>query len=122
MTTILDDIKKLLGISVDYTHFDSDISILIEDAIAVLKQVGVQTNAASDSEWTDFSDDEQVVSLCKTYIYLSVRLIFDPPQNSFVVDAYKNRLDELTSRISYLVDPEKKENEVLLGTDNDSDV
>lgn len=119
---ILNDIKKMLiGTTDNYDHFDKDIVILINSAFSTLYQIGAgpkdgfTINSDDHSEvWSNFSENDNLIDLCIPYIYLKVRLVFDPPQNSFVVESYKDQIKEYESRISYLVDHEntfKKENQ-----------
>ena len=90
--SILTTIKKLLGPEEEYEYFDTDIKIHINTAINILYELGVETDNDScinveDSStiWSDLTNDERLVGLCKTYIYIYVKLHFDPPSNSFIV-------------------------------------
>lgn len=113
MESILNSIKKLLGISIDDTSFDTDLIIHINTVFSVLTQLGVGTDKGyriyTDSEtWDDYiSEDAFDLELIKSYMYLRVKTIFDPPQSSFVLDSYKRLIDELEWRINVCVDPEK---------------
>lgn len=104
MDSILTSIKKLLGIASDYTHFDTDIIIQINSALSALTQLGVGplegfeiTDASST--WGDFMDDPRL-NLAKTYVYLRVRLAFDPPTSSALLESYNRQLDELAWRLT----------------------
>ena len=108
--SILNDIKKCLGIAKDYTHFDQDIIIHINTFLEVLYQIGVGKKGFiitdSSSTWTDFlGSDSQRLPAVRTYVYLRVRLLFDPPSNSFVTDSLKKNADELEWRLNVEVDP-----------------
>lgn len=110
MDSILTSVKKQLGIAEDYEHFDPDIIIHINSVFSILNQLGVgppEGFSISDetSVWTDFIGDSLKLELVKTYVYLKVRLIFDPPTSSAVMDAFKQNIAELEWRISVTVDP-----------------
>lgn len=103
MNSILNDIKHLLGISQDCYYFDQDIIIYINSAFGVLNQIGSGGEipfAIKDetATWSDYPSDEPV-ELIKNYIYLKVRLTFDPPATSFVLASMERSLNELEWRI-----------------------
>lgn len=109
MESILTSIKKLLGITEDYEQFDTDIIIHINSAFSVLTQLGVGPEAGfyiedSDAVWTDFVNDSRL-EMIKTYVYLKVKLVFDPPTSSGVIDAINRQISELEWRINVAVDP-----------------
>lgn len=102
--SILLDIKKLLGLTSEYDVFDTDIIININSIFMVLNQLGVGPERpymiSGDSEqWSDFTDDISFVSAVKTYIYLRVKLIFDPPSSSFVIESINKQIAELEWRL-----------------------
>lgn len=108
--SILTSIKKMLGITEEYTQFDMDIIIHINTVLAGLTQIGVGPSKGfsiqdENDEWTDFLPDEYNLEMVKTYVYLKVRLLFDPPQSSAVMEAMKSAASELEWRISVTVDP-----------------
>lgn len=110
MDSILTSIKKLHGIPEDYTHFDTDLIIHINSALATLPQLGVgPANGFSIQDKTATWDSVLLVRKdldnIKTYIYLKVRLVFDPPTSSAVIEAYKAQIAELEWRINVAVDP-----------------
>lgn len=105
MESILQSIKKLLGVHKDDTHFDMDIIIHINSAFATLNQLGVgpaQTFLIEDEKptWSDFTEDNDQFNNVKSYVYLSVKLIFDPPTSSFVLSAMERQLKELEWRLN----------------------
>lgn len=109
MESILTSIKKLLGISEEYTHFDQDIIMHINSALFTLTQLGVGPSAGfsiddAKNVWDDFVDVSRIEAV-KTYVYLNVRLVFDPPTSSTVIDAMNRRLKELEWRLNAAVDP-----------------
>lgn len=94
---ILTTIKKLLGLSVEDDSFDTDVIIGINSAITNLNTLGVGPSKGfiitNTTVWSEFigMDNENLESV-KTYIYLSLRLSFDPPQNSFLVSSIEKQL------------------------------
>ena len=110
MDSILTSIKKLLGIQEDYTHFDPEIIIHINSVFSVLKQLGVgpqdHTFTISDntSKWEDFLTDSEQIELVESYMYLRVRLLFDPPANSFLVNSIEKQIDEFNFRLTCMAD------------------
>lgn len=113
--SILTSIKKLLGISEDYEHFDLDVMVHINVALAELIELGVGPKSgfrisSKDSKWDDFLEGEALLEHAKQYVYLSVRLVFDPPTSSFVLDALKSRLSECAWRINSISECEEVSN------------
>lgn len=113
MTSILNDIKKMLGIEEEYTQFDTDIIIHINTVLNILAQLGV--TYANDELVQDKTTtwDSLITSgdlnLIKSYIYLKVRLLFDPPQSSALTDVINKQITELEWRINWTM--ESAENE-----------
>jgi hypothetical protein len=107
-TSILKSTKKILGLAEDYTAFDLDVITHINTAFSTLYQLGVGPSdgfAIEDDtlEWDDFiQGDISIVNACKTYVFLRVRLLFDPPTVSFVLTSMKEQLQEYEWRISVL--------------------
>lgn len=103
-TSILTSVKKQLGIEETYTHFDPDIIGAVNTALMNLNQMGVGptdpfTITDSTDLWTDFFDPEISVEAAKTYIYMVSKLIFDPPQTSFALEAMERNITEMEWRI-----------------------
>lgn len=103
--SILLDTKKVLGLESTYTAFDPDVLIHINGALSTLNQIGIGPEGGlyiSDSTaiWSDLSVEQQVIALAKPYVYLRVRLAFDPPATSFVLKAMEEQLRELEWRLS----------------------
>jgi len=110
MESILTSIKKLLGIEDEYTHFNPDIIIGINSALSILTQIGVGPSTGfsiSDktSTWSNFISDLSKLELVKSYIHLKVRLLFDPPASSAVIDVINKQLIEFEWRLNIHVDP-----------------
>lgn len=105
MESILTTIKKLLGIAEEYEHFDSDIIVHINSAFMILTQLGVgpaKGFSISDemSLWSDFLGDDPRLEAVKTYIHLKVKLLFDPPTNSAVIESLNKSISELEWRLN----------------------
>lgn len=106
MESILTSIKKLLGIGEDYEEFDQDIIIHINTVLVALTQMGIGPEEGfviSDRTtlWSDFIPDNMVkVENVKTYVYLKVKMIFDPPASSAVADAINRNASELEWRLT----------------------
>src|SRR5512147_1114079 len=95
--SILDTIKQLLGIPSSDTAFDVDIITNINSVFMTLQQLGVGPETVysitdDSAVWSDFLTDEAMYSAVRTYIFLKVRLAFDPPGTSFVLSAYENMI------------------------------
>lgn len=106
MSSILDDIKKLLGLDASYAAFDTDVIIHINSALGVLNQLGVGPTAGyaivdNTATWDAFIGSTDLnVSMVKTYIFMKVKMMFDPPTTSFVIEAYTKQIAEFEERIS----------------------
>lgn len=102
--------KQLLGIADSYTAFDTDILTHINSVLGILNQLGVGLpGGISVIDDTTTWDDLGITSLpllnmCKSYMYLKIRLIFDPPTSRFPLDAIEKQLAELDFRIHVFVD------------------
>lgn len=117
MDSILTSIKKLLGIPEMYEQFDMDVIMHINSALFVLTQLGVGPSGGfsitdKTAKWTDFVTDVNKIESIKSYIYLKVRLLFDPPTSSAVTEAINRQISELEWRINLAVDPGEKSEEV----------
>lgn len=104
MDSILTSIKKLLGIAEDYEAFDMDIIIHINSAFMILNQLGVGpdepfTITDKNDLWTDFISDTKLETV-KSYIYLKVKMMFDPPSSSFILNAMKDQISEFEWRLN----------------------
>lgn len=108
--SILDSIKMALGIDPSDTNFDEELIIHINSAISVLTQLGVGPEAGfkivdNATVWADLIGTRQDIENVKSAIYYRVRLSFDPPQNSFLVDSFKKQCDEAEWRIEVATSP-----------------
>lgn len=113
--SILQSVKKMLGIAETYTHFDSDLIMHINTIFSVLTQLGVGPKDGfriedESAEWTDFlsEKDLQVLEAIKSYMYLRVRLLFDPPQSGIVTEAINKQLSEFEWRLNVAAEEAKE--------------
>ena len=103
--SILTSTKKILGLSETYTAFDFDIITHINAAFSLLCQLGVgpaEGFSIQDKEdvWGDFAIPLNQLNLVKTYVYLKVRILFDPPQTSFLMQAANDQIREYEWRLN----------------------
>jgi hypothetical protein len=125
--SILTSVKKNIGIEENYTAFDPDIILHINSVFSTLNQLGIGPEDGffiedKNTVWSDFLGGDARLNQVKTYVYLRVRLLFDPPTNSFVIAAYEKQIEELTWRINVVREftdwpllAELSENEILDG-------
>jgi len=105
-TSILNSTKKILGLAPDYTVFDHDVITHINTAFSILTQLGVGPPMGfmiedETAEWTDYVlDDDFQYNSVKTYVYLKVRQLFDPPQTSYLISAMERQIEELEWRLN----------------------
>lgn len=110
MESILTSIKKMLGIVEEYEHFDPDLIMHINSALSVLTQIGVgpsegfQIRDANDA-WDDFIPDIGNLQLVKSYLYLKVKLLFDPPQSSAAMTSINQQIAEFEWRLQVAANP-----------------
>lgn len=109
MESILTSIKNMLGITEDYTHFDNSIIIHINSALMTLSQLGVGPDRSKfiidkNDTWDDILGYIDDVEAVKTYVYLKVRMVFDPPTSSFVIESMKEQIKELEWRLNVQVE------------------
>lgn len=106
---ILSSVKKMLGLPAEYNAFDLDIITHINSTFTILTQIGVgpangfmiEDNTAS---WSDFIQDMNLYQLVKSYIVLKVRLLFDPPISSAVLECYKTQINEYEWRLKTIIE------------------
>lgn len=102
--SILNSIKKLLGIVPEYTDFDQDITLFINSVFPILRQLGYGpkegfTITDANAKWSDYIGDNKNLEIVKSFVYLKVRLLFDPPAASAHMEAFKQTISELEWRI-----------------------
>lgn len=105
-TNVLSSIKKLLGLMADDESFDLDILIHINSTMTSLVHIGAPLQETievlSNTCWGDILEKQSLINLIKTYTYMKVKLIFDPPSSSGVMEAYNRTIGELEWRIKSL--------------------
>ena len=107
MGTILNDIKKILGVSIDDDSFDQDLILYINAVVLILAQLGLEEASGypvidpSDT-WEDLLEDRTDLEVVKTYIAFKVKLMFDPPTNSAAIQSYNAIISEMEWRINNL--------------------
>lgn len=103
--SILISTKKVLGIAEDYTAFDLDILIHINTAFSTLTQLGVGPSTGFMIEddapvWEDFIGEDLELNSVKSYVFLKVKQLFDPPQTSYLIEAQERQIEELEWRLN----------------------
>lgn len=105
MESILTSIKKLLGITEECKDFDDDIIIHINSVFMILNQIGVGPTEVFSIEddgsvWEDFIQPTDNLQSVKTFIYLKVKLLFDPPLSGAVMESTNKLINELEWRLN----------------------
>lgn len=103
--SILQSTKKLLGMDASYDAFDLDITTHINSAFSTLFQAGVGPVEgffieSADDSWVQFLGNKMYINDVKSYIYLRVRMLFDPPTSSIGVAAVEKQIVELIWRLN----------------------
>lgn len=104
-SSILTSTKKMLGIAEDYEAFDLDVITCINSVFFSLNQLGlgpVDGFAIEDAEaeWEDFTEGGPQINAVKTYVFLKVRMLFDPPTTSFAIEAMNKQIEEHEWRLN----------------------
>lgn len=107
--SILNTIKKLIGLDKGYDVFDLDLIIAINSSFMILNQLGVGPDKpfsikGPDETWKDFFGDEEIFELAKSYIYLRARLLFDPPSSGVLHEAVERQISEFEWRMHVQAD------------------
>lgn len=105
MDSILDSTKKVLGLDSAYTAFDQDVMMHINSVFSTLHQLGIGPDNGFMIEnkvptWTQYLGPDKNLNSVKSYVYLKVRLLFDPPATSFAIAAMEKQIEELEWRIN----------------------
>lgn len=104
-TSMLTNVKKIVGLAEADTSFDPDIIMHTNAVLSVLTQLGIGPEDGFMIEdatptWEDFLVGDKRLNMVKTYVYLRVRLLFDPPSTSFVIESLNKQIEELEVRMS----------------------
>jgi len=107
--SILDSVKKDVGISPDDTAFDPDVIRCTNSALSILNQLGVGPEEGFSIEdntttWDEFLGNSKRLNLVKTYVSMKTKQFFDPPQTGPLATALDNSLKELEWRITIAAD------------------
>ena len=107
--SILATIKQSLGIPQEHEAFDGEILVHLNSAFSTLAQLGVGPAEGfyvtdSTDEWTTFLGTDARLNAVKIYLYLRVKMLFDPPDIGFVITAFKQQIEELEWRLNVTVD------------------
>ncbi len=103
--SILTSVKKALGLTDDYEAFDPDVIMHINTVFADLNQLGLGPDEGfmiedKTTTWDAFIGDELRFNSVKTYTFLRVRLMFDPPQTSYLIESLRKQVEELGWRLN----------------------
>lgn len=104
MDSILTSVKKMLGIMEEYEHFDTDLIMHINTVLSILTQLGVGPSEGfaiedKSATWSDFVSPNSGLDAVKSFVYLKVRLLFDPPLSSGVMESINRMIGELEWRL-----------------------
>ena len=96
----------MLGIEEDYEAFDTDVMAHINTVFMTLNQLGVGPEggfsiSGKSETWYGFTENIKFFNAVKTYIYLKVKLVFDPPTSSFVTESMRKEINELEWRLAH---------------------
>lgn len=105
--SILISTKKILGIAADYTAFDVDVITHINSAFATLAELGLGPVEGfmivdDTTTWNEFLEYDPRLNAVKTYVYLRVRMLFDPPTTSYLINSLNAQREELEWRLNVI--------------------
>lgn len=111
--SILTSVKKMLGITKEYTHFDADLIMHINSVLYILTQLGVGPSEGfliedDTSDWSEFVKSREMLESVKSYVYMKVRLLFDPPTSSAAMESMNRLISELEWRLYVSCDPPRE--------------
>lgn len=103
--SILNSIKKALGLDPEYKAFDHDVIMYINAVFVTLNQLGIGPEDGFMIEdelpvWADFMGDDMRYNNVKTYVSLRVRLLFDPPTVGYLIDSLDKQIEQLEWRLN----------------------
>ena len=107
--SILHSVKAPLGLAKEYDAFDPEIVMHINSVFSTLSQLGVGPAEGfsiedDTSNWEDFLSDDSKLRSVRSYMYLKVRLLFDPPSTSFAIESMKKQAEEYEWRLNVAVE------------------
>lgn len=105
LTSILDSVKKSLNLAANYTAFDEDIIMHINSVFSTLNQLGIGPDVGfmiedKEAVWSAFLGSDPRLNAVKTYVFLRVKLLFDPPNTGFHTTAIEKQIKELEWRLN----------------------
>lgn len=108
MSSILNDVKHLLGHPPDVTAFDQDLVLFINGVFGTLNQMGVGPAAGyaivdANNQWDEFYTDPRLNAV-KSYVFLCVKMQFTPPESGFATQAMERQKQELEYRLTVVAD------------------
>lgn len=111
--SILGSVKQVLGIVPEYEYFDPQLVLFINSVFPTLYELGVGPEGGFEiedetAEWGELTSDNKLLAQVKSYVYLKVRLLFDPPASSFALDSMNKMAQEMEWRILAMVEPTKR--------------
>lgn len=112
---VLTDVKQMVGASIYDDSFDVNIVIAINSALAVLSDIGisevddVRINIGDTKTWDELLGGRTDIEYIKSYIYLKVKMLFDPPSSSALLDAYNRQIAEFEWRLNTKQSAKKEE-------------
>lgn len=117
--SILTSIKKLLNIEEDCTDFDEEVIVHINSVISDLYQLGVGSDGGfaiidKDAAWKELLLDDKQLNNVKTYMYLRVKLVFDPPLSGSVISSMEREVNKLEWRINIAAESSNAKSEVKI--------
>lgn len=110
MESILTSIKQMFGLGEDYTPFDPELIMHINSVFSILNDLGVGTTTTfkiSDDKntWADFLGASVDFEDTKSYMFMKVKLIFDPPASTALIEAYERQINEFQWRLMRRAEP-----------------
>lgn len=107
--SILTSIKKNLGVEDDYEVFDPDIIMYINSAFSTLNQLGVGPDEGfmiedKTATWSTFLGTDPRLNAVKTYVQLRTKMLFDPPQTSYLLAAMEKQIQEHEWRLNVFME------------------
>lgn len=113
--SILNSVKESLGLLPSINAFDNTIILHINSIFSVLTQQGIGPEEGfsindDSTMWSEFLGEDKRLQAVKTYMNLRVRILFDPPASSVLMDAFKEQIRELEWRMFVVKDNDREEN------------
>lgn len=108
--SILNSTKKILGMAPEFKAFDLDLVTHINSVFSDLEQIGVGPAGGffiedETTEWGDLLGSDPRLNRVKSYVYLRVRLLFDPPATSFAITSLEKQAEQMEFRLMVATDP-----------------